>query len=197
MNYPPTPEAMGWASSPFIRSLDNVNNSSYLYGMIIGICFECGNEGGIDNHHVVPESLGGTKTVPLCYECHGLVHDRDFVKHRALVRAGIERARAEGKYNGRKVGSGETVAQYLEKDKTKKIIDYLDKDLSIRTIANTLNYSTTTVVKTKKFYKLALTDEQKEMSVTEFLSKLTIGEFEKESKPTKLSLMGKITSYFN
>ena len=36
-------------------------------------CFECGSESGIEWHHVVPESLGGLKTVPLCDHCHGIV----------------------------------------------------------------------------------------------------------------------------
>ena len=41
-------------------------------------CFECGKPSEF-NHHVVPVSSGGTKTVPLCAICHGLVHDRTFL----------------------------------------------------------------------------------------------------------------------
>lgn len=37
-------------------------------------CFECGKLAEHD-HHVVPRSCGGTKTVPLCAECHGNIHD--------------------------------------------------------------------------------------------------------------------------
>lgn len=40
-------------------------------------CFECGEVRGLHNHHVVPRSLGGTKTIPLCERCHGLVHEKD------------------------------------------------------------------------------------------------------------------------
>jgi hypothetical protein len=36
-------------------------------------CFECGDEATFQ-HHVVPESLGGTKTVPLCGVCHPKAH---------------------------------------------------------------------------------------------------------------------------
>lgn len=36
-------------------------------------CFECGDEATFQ-HHVVPESLGGTKTVPLCGICHPKAH---------------------------------------------------------------------------------------------------------------------------
>jgi 5-methylcytosine-specific restriction endonuclease McrA len=36
-------------------------------------CFECG-ETAENQHHVVPRSLGGVKTLPLCTECHHAVH---------------------------------------------------------------------------------------------------------------------------
>jgi 5-methylcytosine-specific restriction endonuclease McrA len=36
-------------------------------------CFECGATPGA-NHHVVPRSLGGTRTVPLCDACHAAIH---------------------------------------------------------------------------------------------------------------------------
>jgi hypothetical protein len=36
-------------------------------------CFECGKEASIE-HHVVPHSLGGRRTVSLCVECHAKVH---------------------------------------------------------------------------------------------------------------------------
>lgn len=39
-------------------------------------CFECGSP-AIQEHHVVPRSLGGTKTVPLCDKCHSIVHCSD------------------------------------------------------------------------------------------------------------------------
>lgn len=38
-------------------------------------CFEC--DGAAEHqHHVVPRSRGGTQTVPLCHDCHDLVHFR-------------------------------------------------------------------------------------------------------------------------
>jgi hypothetical protein len=36
-------------------------------------CFECGQPAA-ENHHVVPRSLGGTKTIPLCCGCHDKAH---------------------------------------------------------------------------------------------------------------------------
>jgi hypothetical protein len=37
-------------------------------------CFECGCA-AILKHHVVPKSVGGKKTVPLCGLCHEKIHD--------------------------------------------------------------------------------------------------------------------------
>lgn len=49
-------------------------------------CFECRTTKNLHNHHVVPKSKGGTKTVPLCPKCHGLVHDANLVKSSELAR---------------------------------------------------------------------------------------------------------------
>jgi hypothetical protein len=72
-------------------------------------CFECGKP-AYEEHHIVPESLGGTKTVPLCPDHHSLVHGLDGVLRTALPAlqaAGIARARAAGRYGGRRGGAGE------------------------------------------------------------------------------------------
>jgi hypothetical protein len=47
-------------------------------------CFECGEEANHE-HHVVPKSLGGTKTVLLCETHHGLIHDLNFLNHKELI----------------------------------------------------------------------------------------------------------------
>ena len=51
--------------------------------MSIGKCFEC-DQKAVINHHVIPEQLGGTKTVPLCSDCHGKVHDKDLTSMKVL-----------------------------------------------------------------------------------------------------------------
>lgn len=51
--------------------------------MSIGKCFEC-DQKAVINHHVIPEELGGTKTVPLCSDCHGKVHDKDLTTMKTL-----------------------------------------------------------------------------------------------------------------
>jgi hypothetical protein len=69
---------------------------------------ECANCGATDNlhiHHVVPLALGGTNRisnlVKLCTACHSKIHGVNLTKAKILQRAGIERAKREGKYNGR------------------------------------------------------------------------------------------------
>jgi hypothetical protein len=61
------------------------------------ICFECGNI-ATENHHIVPKSLGGTKTVPLCSTCHMKVHDLHMTRRvdnsPELTKRGIDKIRA-------------------------------------------------------------------------------------------------------
>jgi len=65
-------------------------------------CFEC-QQLAVHNHHVVPQVMGGKRTIPLCERCHGLVHDRDFLHHRNLTQLGLEKAKRAGKSLGRPV----------------------------------------------------------------------------------------------
>ena len=39
-------------------------------------CFECNKPAQVE-HHVVPKVLGGTKTIPLCNDCHSKVHGKN------------------------------------------------------------------------------------------------------------------------
>jgi 5-methylcytosine-specific restriction endonuclease McrA len=60
-------------------------------------CFECGNS-ATENHHVIPKSLGGTKTVPLCSSCHMKVHGLDGTRraesHVENTKRGLDKFRA-------------------------------------------------------------------------------------------------------
>lgn len=58
-------------------------------------CFECGLPAQAQ-HHVVPQALGGTKTVPLCLVCHGKVHSKDLLLMRKLQEAAREQRRRAG-----------------------------------------------------------------------------------------------------
>ena len=72
--------------------------------MIYGSCFECSND-ATEKHHVVPKSLGGTRTVILCAHCHGLIHEtKRTIKHSELTKAGIAKAKENGKPAGRRKG---------------------------------------------------------------------------------------------
>ncbi len=113
----------------------------------LSICFECG-EPKKDMHHVVPKSKGGKKTIPLCAKCHGLVHDKDFVKHRQLQKEGIERAKLLGKFKGRKVGATASVKDTLKKHKD--IVDLLNQGLSVRKIYSITKKATSTILKIRK-----------------------------------------------
>ena len=68
-------------------------------------CINC-NAPAEHMHHVVPKSLGGGEgrnLVPLCCDCHGLVHGKNFANWRYLQKMGIEKAKnLPNKYLGRK-----------------------------------------------------------------------------------------------
>jgi hypothetical protein len=72
-------------------------------------CFECGTAENLHHHHVVPRSLGGTKTIPLCGLCHGLVHSRDVMSTGALTSKAMKAKRANGEYTGGRVSYGYSV----------------------------------------------------------------------------------------
>lgn len=62
-----------------------------------GICFECGELSELHNHHVVPRSRGGTKTVPLCNKCHSKAHHRNKNMNTSkLTREALARLKAQG-----------------------------------------------------------------------------------------------------
>ena len=71
-------------------------------------CFECGAPATCE-HHVIPRSRGGTKTVPLCGGCHGLAHGlsrETWSDHGALTSAAMAKRRAAGFHTGGRVPLG-------------------------------------------------------------------------------------------
>jgi uncharacterized protein YerC len=113
------------------------------------ICFECGSNNQIEYHHVVPEVMGGTKTIPLCVICHSKVHGKDLLKLRELARIGTQKARANGVVFGRKVGSKESIEVWMAKPNIIQITNLLKDRHSIRNIAKIIGCSTKTVQKVK------------------------------------------------
>lgn len=91
------------------RKKENIILAQKIYG---NICINCHSSNDIEWHHVVPLSLGGkdidTNIVPLCENCHRLVHGRHpaaGISHSELTKAGLEKARLNGKQIGRAKGA--------------------------------------------------------------------------------------------
>ena len=55
---------------------------------------------------------------------------------------------------GRKIGSVENRKEFLQKDKTKKIVSLLEKGKSVRDISSRLGVSTKTIVKVRKYVEV-------------------------------------------
>ena len=75
-------------------------------------CFEC-DAPADHHHHVIPRSLGGRRTVPLCGACHARAHGLDgrtWTGHRELVAAAMRRRADAGLYNGGTVPYGQRLA---------------------------------------------------------------------------------------
>jgi transposase-like protein len=64
-------------------------------------CFECSLPSDHD-HHVVPRSKGGTRTVPLCAVCHAKVHGLKTMWSSELTKAALARAKTLGRVAGRR-----------------------------------------------------------------------------------------------
>lgn len=63
--------------------------------------------------------------------------------------AGIERAKLDGKYKGRKIGSTESVETFLSKPKVQKIMTLLNEDIGIRKISRIVECSPNYIYKVK------------------------------------------------
>jgi hypothetical protein len=120
-------------------------------------CFECGGTKYIHQHHIIPKSIGGTKTIPLCITCHSRVHQKDFVKFQNLAKEGRKRYLENGGKLGRRTGSNENIQSFLQKPKVKQIKSMLEQGYSIRLICSVLSVSTTTVIKVKKIVGITKT----------------------------------------
>ena len=121
-------------------------------------CFECGSTEDIEHHHVVPKSLGGTKTVPLCIKCHSLVHQKNLVKFRELAKKGIQKRISEGGSWGRTKGSKESTEKFLRKEKNQQIKEMLEAGYTYLEIKTEIGCSQSTISKVKKWAKIDTTE---------------------------------------
>lgn len=110
-------------------------------------CFYCG-EKAEHVHHIIPLSLGGdnrkNNLVSICLNCHGLIHQRDFTKYKELQKAGIEKAKSEGKYKG---GKRKNIDENLF---NKLVVKWQNNEIPKVEISRQLNISRPTVDKKLK-----------------------------------------------
>lgn len=119
-------------------------------------CFECGGTNHIHQHHIIPKSLGGTKTIPLCNICHGRAHGKSngIYKNpndwKKLVELGRKKYIQNGGKLGRTAGTVEDVETFLSKPRNQQIKSMLEQGYSVRLISNDLHASASTIIKVKK-----------------------------------------------
>ena len=150
-------------------------------------CFECETTEDLHEHHVVPKSKGGTKTITLCHQCHMKAHGRDGkgLHHSRLVQEGLNRAKERGvklgnpnlkkvrkkAHKARKEQGDETAKQYIEKiEEAKKSIQSQGKKPSLQRIADWLNAQEITTPKGGKWYPTSvknIVDRAKELGLGE------------------------------
>ena len=63
--------------------------------------------------------------------------------------AGVERAKLDGKYKGRKIGSTESIDTFLSKPKVQKIMTLLNEDIGVRKISRIVECSPNYIYKVK------------------------------------------------
>lgn len=115
------------------------------------ICFECGdNNCSLHEHHIIPRSLGGEKTVLICENCHGKIHGLDFTNHSILIKKGLEVARLKNTKLGRPKGKT-SIDNMLKKHENIRTL--LNNGISIRKTAKQLNVGISTVQRIKKLIK--------------------------------------------
>ena len=107
-------------------------------------CFECGAPADHE-HHVVPRSLGGTRTVPLCALCHGKAHGRErgFRNTPELTRAALAAKRSRGEATshapyGYRSEDGVLVKDATEQAVVARVRALRAEGLSLRVIADAL-----------------------------------------------------------
>ena len=119
-------------------------------------CFECDINTAHHNHHVIPRSLGGTKTIPLCTECHGKVHGLNFKDHGILTKAGLKKKKENREFYG-KVPYGfyninGVLHEHKEEQENIKLMRSLrDLKFSFRKISNALEERSIRTREDKKF----------------------------------------------
>jgi len=132
---------------------------------MINKCFECDSGLGIHLHHIVPRSMGGHRCIPLCYRCHGLVHNIIFVDHKRLIIKALQGKRDRGEYTGGQIPTGykAMLNGKLQRDEKGQAIIRRIKDMradkrTYKDIISTLSAETNKVWHYTQVYRLANRD---------------------------------------
>lgn len=128
-------------------------------------CFECGNESH-EQHHVIPKSRGGKKTIPICSTCHGKVHNiKRSDNHSRLTKEALQKAKKRGvklgkpenfKYEHRLMGAEAMIEKAKSNHNNKKALPIIVhkrevEKLSYGKIADYLNDNDYLTANNKQF----------------------------------------------
>lgn len=107
----------------------------------MGNCFECARP-AVHQHHVVPRSVGGTKTIPLCEACHSKAHGKK-IAHPELTRAAMQRMKAQNKLTGQVPHgwssiNGTLVPNEAERRAIARAVEWRNVGVTLREIAEGL-----------------------------------------------------------
>jgi predicted HNH restriction endonuclease len=115
-------------------------------------CFECQSPNNIVHHHVVPQSLGGKNTIPLCQPCHDKVHSLKprNISLSSLIKNGMQKWKQQhpdrtfGSPNINEVSKIGRVANRQKcldfyKNIKPTIVQYYNQGHTLKQIAHTLN----------------------------------------------------------
>jgi hypothetical protein len=107
-------------------------------------CYECNCNKDLQEHHILPKILGGTKTITLCGNCHGKIHGGKFIKLSNLIKKSLHNKRNSGtKYTksllGFDVENGKMVVNKKEQKIIRKMFKMYESGSGYTEIANHLN----------------------------------------------------------
>lgn len=98
--------------------------AKWLRDMLPRKCMNCGSTRDLHYHHIVPVECNGnevpTNIAVLCGKCHDAVHytKTGKIDHSALVKAGIQRAKAAGRNGGKRPADYEKVMRLIAENST-------------------------------------------------------------------------------
>ena len=104
-----------------------LNNSEKI---LIGLkCANCESIEGLEYHHIIPLSLGGSNLlsnyVCLCYKCHSLMHGRkEAINISEATKIGLQKAKDRGVKLGRRLGDTYETNKSIEAKKMIQKLNY-------------------------------------------------------------------------